>query len=735
MKKFFWIIPFALLTVSCSVEESNAPENNSAERVFARIESVDETATKVFADENLKVLWDADDRISLFKKSTYNKLYRFTGSTGANSGEFIDVNPDAVVTGNPLDNVYSVYPYKAETSISNDGEVISTTLPAEQTYREGSFGIGANTMVSATTNTELVFKNLCGYIVLKLFGEGVSVASITITGKNNEPLAGNVDVIASIGNNPSFAFSGAPTTSITLNCPTPVTLGSTAEQATTFWFAVPPTTFSNGFTITVTDKNGGTFEKSTSSEVVISRNSTYRMKALAVDIIAPQPYNVIYYTTSDGKTIEPQSYRLLSYSNQYTSIRSNEYVGGRGVMTLYGDLKVVGNSAFYGRSTLTSISLPNSVTKIEAGAFHNCTSLSNITLPKSVTTIEGSAFSGCSSLRSIVFPNGITEIGAGTFNDCKSLTTFDIPGSVTTIEVSAFQGCKSLTTIRIPNSVTRVGDNAFLNCSSLQSFYGKFSSDDHRCLIDDNVMISFAPAGLTEYSIPEGVRRIGTFVFWHCENLTSINIPSTVTELGSSSFAYCKGLTEIIIPDSVVSIGDRALAGLTVESITIPDGITIIQSQTFSDCTFTSFTIPESVTTIGSYAFSGTKLKSIRIPGNVSVIGTYAFGNCNKLTSVVIENGVTSIGEQAFSSCSRLGSVVIPESVTSIGKQAFYNCLDLTSITVKPIVPPTGGEQMIVKYQSNTRIYVPSQSVDSYKQAEYWSGLASIIEPIPSSGE
>ena len=317
----------AVVAMSCTREALSTPEQieetvNSVsvyypEKVYARIESSDDSDTKVFADENLKVLWDNDDRISLFNKYTYNKQYRFTGNTGDNSGEFVDVNPEAVVTGNALDYVYSVYPYKTGTTISNAG-IISLRLPAEQTYRENTFGLGANTMVSATTNTELLFKNLCGYLVLKLYGNNVSVSSINFRGNNNETLAGKVNVTATEDSVPVLVFSGIGNpTSITLTCPTPVTLGSTAENATIFWFAVPPTTFSNGFTITVSDSNNNTFEKSISAEVVIPRNTTLRMKALKVDIDYSSPEAVDLGLSVKWASFNVGAHRPEGYGHYY----------------------------------------------------------------------------------------------------------------------------------------------------------------------------------------------------------------------------------------------------------------------------------------------------------------------------------------------------------------------------------------------------------------------------------
>ena len=267
------------------------------------------------------MLWDSNDRISLFDHSTANSQFRFTGSTGDSSGEFEEVT-GTVPSGSSLDCIYSVYPYDAATAISNAG-VITLDLPAEQIYKEGSFGPGANVMVSATEDDRLLFKNLCGYFILKLYGDGVSVSSITLEGKNNEPLAGTVNVTANVGQIPSFSFNETGTSSsITLTCPSPVTLGTTAETATTFWMAVPPTTFTNGFKITVTDANGSIFEKSASSSNTIQRNTTFRMKALKVTS------DPIYLVTNDyvQNYLETISYADFDFS--VSPLRGSTIPGG-----------------------------------------------------------------------------------------------------------------------------------------------------------------------------------------------------------------------------------------------------------------------------------------------------------------------------------------------------------------------------------------------------------------------
>ena len=129
----------------------------------------------------------------------------------------------------------------------------------------------------------------------------------------------------------------------------------------------------------------------------------------------------------------------------------------------------IGNSAFYGCSSLTSINIPNSVTSIENRVFEGCSALTSINIHSSVTSIGSFAFEGCSALTSINIPNSVTSIGPNAFKGCSALTSINIPSSVTSIRSNAFYGCSSLTSINIPNSVTSIGYYAFYGCSALKT--------------------------------------------------------------------------------------------------------------------------------------------------------------------------------------------------------------------------------------------------------------------------
>ena len=337
----------------------------------------------------------------------------------------------------------------------------------------------------------------------------------------------------------------------------------------------------------------------------------------------------------------------------------------------------IGSSAFYGCTSLTSITIPDGVTYIGMSAFRYCTNLKGITIPSGVTRIRDSTFDGCSSLTSITIPNGVTSIGGFAFYGCASLTSVTLPESLTYINYDAFCGCSSLTSITIPNSVTSIGDGAFNGCSSI-----------------------------TSITIPNSVMEIGSSAFSGCSSITSITIPNSVTEIGEYAFNGCKSLTSITIPNSVTSIGDSAFGGCSsLTEIKVAsensnyvsvNGVLYNKYKTAIECypagkKGNNYKIPDGVTWIGDYAFYGcSSLTSVKIPNSVTSIGGGAFEQCVSLTNIEIPSSVTSINWEAFSGCTNLKSVTIPDSVTSIGGGAFEGCASLTSITIPSSVTSIG---------------------------------------------
>jgi len=344
---------------------------------------------------------------------------------------------------------------------------------------------------------------------------------------------------------------------------------------------------------------------------------------------------------------------------------------------------------------------------VEANAFNGCTSLSSITIPNSMTSIGRSAFSGCTSLSYITIPNSVTSIGEGAFNysgltsihlfdlaaycqiafgdypfpahnlflNGEEITDLAIPDGVTSISDYAFANCVSLSSVTIPNSVTRIGDCAFYEAGLTSVNIPNSVTTIGDC--------AFYEAGLTSVNIPNSVTTIGDGAFSHCSNLISIKIGNGVRSIGKGAFASCMNLASVKIGNNVISIGANAFEGCTgLTSIKLPNLLENIGAGAFQYTSLATVYIPESVKSIGNAAFEGCgSLVSVSFGGGNTSIGDFAFDGCRNLASVSLEDGITSIGAGAFASCA-FSSIIIPNSVTTIGASAFQDCSGLTSVMI-----------------------------------------------------
>ena len=331
MKKLLSLTALLLLALACNqrlepVEET--PVKTAGDFVFqASFEKQTAPETKVFMNEDWQLRWNTGDRISVFNKTSDNLAFAYNGADAALSGTFSALEPDAVLSGAPRPKIYAVYPYASGTTVAADG-TFSLTLPAEQSYYGGvSFGQGANTMVSVSEQetNQLVFRNVCGYLQIKLYGEGASVSRVTLKSNAGEPLAGSARVSVTDDGVPSVTMQADAAGEVSMTCPTPVPLGTDAAHYTTFLLAIPPTTFTQGFTLTVTDSDGYIIEKSTTKAYTVERNTVFAMAPLCcreIETFAIENAGIRNYIAQVDYSSDP-SYSL-SYVDQYKSTASDD---------------------------------------------------------------------------------------------------------------------------------------------------------------------------------------------------------------------------------------------------------------------------------------------------------------------------------------------------------------------------------------------------------------------------
>ena len=338
-----------------------------------------------------------------------------------------------------------------------------------------------------------------------------------------------------------------------------------------------------------------------------------------------------------------------------------------------------------------------------------------------VVGIGNNAFFG-SSITSISLPNSVKTIGYNAFWACYGLTSIDFGSTaITTIYSDAFGYCGNLTSVTLPSTVTLINGNPFRGCSALDYLYisgdryKAWDSNGYNCnaIIDTetNTLVS----GCKNTTIPDDVTTIGYEAFNGCSSLTNITIPNSVTTIEYAAFEECSGLTSITIPASVTSIGYRTFVGCNeLTSITVEEGNAVYDSREGCNAiiaTETGELIAGCSTTV--------------IPSGVTRIGEAAFSGQYHLNSIVIPEGVTSIGYWAFCNSS-LSEVTLPISLTYIDNYAFTST-NLTTINLNCATPPTMEQDAFYDEQkSNITLNVPIGCASLYTSADQWSNFATV---------
>lgn len=402
--------------------------------------------------------------------------------------------------------------------------------------------------------------------------------------------------------------------------------------------------------------------------------------------------------------------------------RAHVFKDGKGAIVFEGIVTRIGNNAFYGCNTLTSIAIPETVTIIGGAAFSSCSNLTSIVIPNTVDSIGGCAFENCTNLKSVHI-NDITAWCRIDFAEYKNASSSDhynsnplyyadslycngilledlqIPESIDSIRRNAFIKYRALKSVSMPNNVVKICNYAFYGCSNLQSV--TFSNS----ITSIGILAFNQCTALTSVTIPNSVIEIGSSAFYKCTGMTSVEIPNSVTVIGDDAFKYCDNLTRVSINnDSIVSKtytankGMRLLFGEQVNEYIIGDSVKNIGAYCFYGCTnLQSITFGKNIQAIGPNAFDRCdNFKSVKIndiaawcqinyesyKGNPLYYAHKLYLGDELITDLIIPENVTSIKESAFYGCTSISSALIGSNVTSIEENAFCGCSNLKTIEI-----------------------------------------------------
>ena len=327
--------------------------------------------------------------------------------------------------------------------------------------------------------------------------------------------------------------------------------------------------------------------------------------------------------------------------------------------TLEKGITSIPRNLFHKNTTLTQVTIPDTMTKIEEFAFAECGNLERVSLPDNVNQIGEYAFAK-TGIKEISMPDSILEIGDYVFANTK-LTELKLPKNLTHLGRCVLSGNTGVTEIVIPKTLITVGAE-----------WGNILAGDG----------PFHESNVQKATLEKGITSIPRNLFHKNTTLTQVTIPDTVTKIEEFAFAECGNLESVSLPDNVNQIGEYVFAKTGIKEINIPDTVTIIRDHTFKNCTaLKTINWSKSITDIQSYAFENCDaLTKLAIPNTVTNIGEGAFYECGGLSAIAVPNSVKNLGSRAFENCDALAKVSISDSVTSMGEKAFYDCDALTDV-------------------------------------------------------
>ena len=371
-------------------------------------------------------------------------------------------------------------------------------------------------------------------------------------------------------------------------------------------------------------------------------------------------------------------------------------------------LSTIGEYAFK-ESGMSSITIPNSVTKIGKSCFINNTKLEKITIGNGCSELPEEIFSGCSALISVVLNDGLEKISYKAFYGCKSLESISIPSTVLQIGGTTFNECSSLKNVRFED-----GENGLVLGSYCHK-YKKYNNNNGNYYDVEEYRGLFSYCPLEEVYIGRNIsyqnhsdddtfekypKNYGYSAFYNQPKLTKVTISPAVTEIPAYLFYKNASLTMTSLP-KVKKIGESAFQGCSkLTTLNLGEDLQVVGSDAFNGCkNVTKLTFPDATTTIGSRAFQDcSSVTEVTVGKGLKSIGANAFLNCKSFTALLLPNGFTTMGESAFEGCIKLTVAKLGKSLTAVPARAFKDCIALSEMRVPATVKSIGDEAFYNDY-------------------------------------
>ena len=342
----------------------------------------------------------------------------------------------------------------------------------------------------------------------------------------------------------------------------------------------------------------------------------------------------------------------------------------------------IGGNVFDKADSVTSVTIPEGVKRIENNAFKGCSYLTDAVLPASLVSIGESAFESCLALARVTMPENLETIGRRAFYSCCWLTEIDLPDSIRTIGAQAFNSCTQLASITIPETVESIGASALWGCPLTLVVTSEAGGKVETYALEN--ALAFRAAGEEEirFDYEFGIRveaDKATIILWESDKLSEK--PRETMEIPEEIHGY-----------PVTAIADDVFRAKKFAHLILPDSLASIGARAFTNCTnLTDVTFGSGLVRIGDYAFENCHLLDVAAWGGAGDVGDYAFRNCYALTTMTLAEGAKVIGKSAFDSCEALAEITLPEGLESIGESAFCECISLEFVSMPDSVTSAGS--------------------------------------------